>query len=78
MLLPVAGDVAMLAGELTPVLKALRANGIDVVAIHHHMAGTNPEVYFLHYWGKGPAQKLASGVKAAVMQLGTNHAAAGH
>jgi hypothetical protein len=67
----VAGDVAMLATEVTPVLKALRANGIDVVAIHHHMIGTAPDVYFLHYWGKGSAQKLATGVKAAVDQLGT-------
>jgi hypothetical protein len=66
----VAGDVAMLAPEVTPVLKALRSNGIDVVAIHHHMVGTTPEIYFLHYWGKGPAQKLATGVKAAVDQLG--------
>jgi hypothetical protein len=66
----VAGDVAMLAAEVTPVLKALRSNGIAIVAIHHHMTGTNPEVYFLHYWGKGPAQKLATGVKAAVDQLG--------
>jgi uncharacterized protein DUF1259 len=71
----VAGDVAMLANELTPVLKALRSNGIDVVAIHHHMTGTNPEVYFLHYWGKGPAQKLATGVKAAVNHLGADRAA---
>jgi len=66
----VAGDVAMLAAEVTPVLKALRGNGIDIVAIHHHMTGTDPEVYFVHYWGKGPAQKLAAGVKAAVDQLG--------
>lgn len=66
----VAGDVAMLATEVTPVLKALRANGIDIVAIHHHMTGTTPNVYFLHYWGKGPAQKLATGVKAALDQLG--------
>jgi hypothetical protein len=66
----VAGDVAMLAAEVTPVLKALRANGIAVVALHHHMVGTNPEVYFLHYWGKGPAQKLADGVRAALDQLG--------
>jgi hypothetical protein len=64
----VAGDVAMLAPEVTPVLKALRANGIDIVAIHHHMTATDPDVYFLHYWGKGPAQKLATGVKAAVDQ----------
>jgi hypothetical protein len=41
--------------------EGLRANGIDVVAIHHHMTATNPDVYFLHYWGKGSAQKLASG-----------------
>jgi hypothetical protein len=74
----VAGDVAMLAGEVTPVLKALRSNGVDVVAIHHHMTGTRPEVYFLHYWGKGPAQKLATAVKAAVDHLGTDHGAAGH
>jgi hypothetical protein len=66
----VAGDVAMLAAEVTPVLKALRSNGIDVVAIHHHMTATDPDVYFLHYWGKGPAQKLATGVKAAVNLLG--------
>ena len=35
----IAGDVAMLASEVTPVLKALRKNGLDVVAIHHHMTG---------------------------------------
>jgi hypothetical protein len=66
----VAGDVAMLAREVQPVLKALRANGLDVVAMHHHMIGTEPAVFFLHYWGRGPAQKLAAGVRAAVDQLG--------
>ncbi len=65
----VAGDVAMLDAEVTPVLKALRAGGLDVVAIHHHMVATAPNVTFLHYWGKGPAQKLAAGVRAAVDQL---------
>ena len=66
----VAGDVAMLEQEVTPVLKALRASGIDVVAIHHHMIGTRPTVIFLHYWGKGSAQMLAAGVRAAVDVLG--------
>ena len=66
----VAGDVAMLDGEVTPVLKALRANGIDVVAMHHHMLGTQPAIIFLHYWGKGPAPKLAAGVRAALEELG--------
>lgn len=62
----VAGDVAMLEGEVTPVLKALRQNGLQVVAIHHHMIGTQPMVIFLHYWGRGPAEKLAVGFRAAV------------
>jgi hypothetical protein len=66
----VAGDVAMLEQEVTPVLKALRANGIDVVAIHHHMTGTQPLIVFLHYYGTGPAEKLAKGVRAAVDVLG--------
>ena len=66
----VAGDVAMRANEVVPVLKALRASGIEVVAIHHHMTTAEPTVFFLHYWGKGPAQKLAGGVKSAVDQLG--------
>ncbi len=67
----VAGDVAMLASEVQPVLKALRKNGLDVVAIHHHMTGTEPTVFFLHYWGTGPAEKLATAFRAALDQLGT-------
>ena len=65
----IAGDVAMLASEVTPVLKALRQNGLTVVAIHHHMTDTQPTVFFLHYWGTGSAVKLATGFKAALDQL---------
>ena len=72
----ISGDVAMLAGEVTPVLKALRANGLNVTAIHNHMIGGDPTVYFLHYWGTGPAEKLAAGFRAALNELGK--AAPGH
>jgi hypothetical protein len=65
----VAGDVAMLEGEVTPVLKALRKNGLDVVAIHQHMTQERPVIIFLHYWGRGPAEKLAEGFKAALSEL---------
>ena len=65
----IAGDVAMLQNEVTPVLMTLRRNGIQVVAIHHHMIGVNPPIIFLHYWGKGPAEKLATGFRAALDQL---------
>jgi uncharacterized protein DUF1259 len=66
----IAGDVAMLESEVTPVLKALRKNGLDVVAIHHHMTADRPMIIFLHYWGTGSAETLASGFKAAVNELG--------
>jgi Domain of Unknown Function (DUF1259) len=73
----IAGDVAMLENEITPVLKALRKNGLDVVAIHHHMTGDRPLVIFLHYWGRGPAEKLAVGFKAALDELGKDNTAHG-
>jgi uncharacterized protein DUF1259 len=70
----IAGDVAMLESEVTSVLKALRKNGLDVVAIHHHMTGDRPVVIFLHYWGRGPAERLAAGFKAALDELGKGNA----
>jgi hypothetical protein len=69
----IAGDVAMLESEVNPVLKALRSHHLDVVAIHHHMFGTQPQIIFLHYWGTGPAEQLAAGFKAALEQLGRGH-----
>jgi hypothetical protein len=61
----VDGDFAMLESELQPVLKALRAAKINVVAIHSHMIHEQPRIMFLHFWGKGPADELARGIKAA-------------
>jgi hypothetical protein len=66
----VAGDVAMLANEINPVLKTLRSNGLNVVAIHNHMTSGEPTIYFLHYWGTGPTEKLANAFKATLDQLG--------
>lgn len=66
----VAGDIAMLENELTPVLKSLRNSQFNVVAIHHHMTGTKPMIIFLHYWASGSVEKLAAGFRAAMDQLG--------
>ncbi len=66
----VAGDVAMLDHEVTPALKALRAHGLNAVALHHHMTGVSPTVIFVHYYGTGQAVALAKGVRAAVDVLG--------
>jgi hypothetical protein len=62
----VDGDFAMYEDELQAVLKSLRKSNINVVAIHNHMTHEEPRVVFLHYWGVGPAQELATAVKSAL------------
>jgi hypothetical protein len=66
----VAGDIAMLEREVNPVVRALRANDIEIVSIHNHMLGDQPRVYFLHYWGTGTAETLARAFRAALDELG--------
>ena len=62
----VDGDFVMTEDELQGVLKTLRKSGIHIVAIHNHMTHEQPRFVFLHYWGKGPAQELATAVRAAM------------
>jgi hypothetical protein len=62
----VDGDFIMTAEEVQPVLRALRKVGIHVVALHNHMVGEQPAFYFTHFWGKGPVQELARGLKSAM------------
>jgi hypothetical protein len=40
------------------------------------MTQTQPTVFFLHYWGTGPAEKLATGFKAALAEIGKGNATA--
>lgn len=62
----VDGDFIMTGEEVQPVMHALRKAGIRIVALHNHMIGEQPQVFFLHFWGKGPTQELAKGVRAAL------------
>ena len=62
----ITGDFVLLGSELEPVLKALRDNGIEVTAIHNHMVGEQPRLFFVHFWANDDAKKLAQGLKAAL------------
>lgn len=66
----VAGDFAMLTDEVAPVIDALVRHGIEVVAVHNHMVTETPRIFFLHYWGVGPASNLLQGLRAALDQTG--------
>lgn len=74
----VAGDVAMLESEVNSVIRALRQNNLEVVALHHHMLGESPRIIFLHYYGRGEANKLAQGFRDALNELGRNTATHKH
>jgi hypothetical protein len=70
----VCGDFTMLDTEVEPVIRALVQNGIEVVAVHNHMVHEKPRIFFLHYWGVGPAEQLAKGLKAALNETGKKDA----
>ena len=62
----ITGDYALIGSEVTDVVRTLRANGIDVTAIHSHMLTEEPRIVFLHFWANDDAIKLAKGLRAAL------------
>jgi hypothetical protein len=64
----ITGDFVLLAGEVNPVLQALRNNGIQVTALHSHMLNDQPRLLFMHFWANDDAVKLARGLRAALDQ----------
>jgi hypothetical protein len=62
----ITGDFVALAGEVNPLIKALRGNGIEVTAIHNHMLDDQPRAFFIHFWANDDAVKLAKGLRAAL------------
>ena len=61
----------MLENELQPVLRAMRKEGINIVAIHQHMTQEEPRVLFLHYWGLGKAASLAQSLETVLKAQAT-------
>jgi hypothetical protein len=60
------GDFVMTEEEVDPVLRTLRENGIEVVALHNHTLGEEPRLFYTHFWANDDAEKLAEGLKAAL------------
>ncbi|HEX8068825.1 MAG TPA: DUF1259 domain-containing protein [Pyrinomonadaceae bacterium] len=65
----VTGDFVLVAGEVNPVIKALRENGIEVTALHSHMLTESPRLFFMHFWADDDAQRLARGLRAALDKM---------
>jgi hypothetical protein len=62
----ITGDFVLLAAEVNPVIRALRANGIEVTSLHNHMLTEEPRLFFMHFWANDDVEKLARGLRAAL------------
>jgi len=72
----ITGDFILTAAEVTPVMRTLRDNGIDVTALHNHMLDEQPRMFFMHFWGNDDAAKLANGLHAALEKINVKKASA--
>jgi len=69
----ITGDFVLLGSEVNPVIQALRANGIAVTALHSHMLGETPRLFFMHFWGNADPLALARGLRAALDRMNVKH-----
>ena len=64
------GDFAVTSAQVQPIVRALIEAGITPTAIHSHLLGETPTVYFIHFWADGTPTKVLSGLSAAVTAAG--------
>ncbi len=60
------GDLVLLADEVNPVIRALQAGGLEVLAIHNHLIGESPQVIYVHFGGHGDAEQVAKALRSAL------------
>jgi hypothetical protein len=65
------GDFVLVASEVNPVIRELRAHGVDVTALHSHMLEESPRLFFMHFWAVDAPEKIGEGLKAALGRIHT-------
>jgi hypothetical protein len=70
----ITGDFVLTSAEVNPVIRALREHGITPTALHSHMLGEEPRLYFMHFWANDDAPTLARGLRAALDRMATKGA----
>src|SRR5918997_38848 len=72
----VTGDFVLTAAEVVPVQRALVENGIEVTALHNHMLGEEPRLFFMHFWAVDDPETLGRGLRAALERTNSRRAEA--
>ncbi len=60
------GDFAVYQDRVEPLISALTSHGITATAVHTHLMGESPPIYFIHFWGDAAPKDLLTGIKAAL------------
>jgi len=61
-----SGDFAVTGEKVAPMLQALAGHGITATALHTHMIGETPKIYFIHFWADDALADVVKGLKAAI------------
>jgi hypothetical protein len=62
----VMGDLVLTDTEISPVMKRLIDDGMEISAIHNHLLRTSSPVFYMHIGGHGDPVKLAESIHAAL------------
>ena len=70
----ITGDFVLIGSEVNPVIRALRAGGIAVTAVHSHMLDESPRLFFMHFWANDDAKTMAATLRSALDRMHTKPA----
>jgi hypothetical protein len=62
----ITGDFVLTANEVNPVAGMLRANGVEVTALHNHALADQPRLFYMHFWANDDPVRLAQALRAAL------------
>jgi hypothetical protein len=57
------------AEEVNRVARVLTERGITITALHNHLLDASPDLYFMHFWAHDTPEKVAGGLKAALLAM---------
>jgi hypothetical protein len=65
------GDFVLIASEVEATVATLRAHDFEVTAMHQHMIGDDPTLYYVHFWRVGSPADVGGGLKDALSHVHT-------
>lgn len=65
------GEVIMVQEEVNRALVEARRQGVNVAALHNHLLGEDPRIIFMHIVTEGPAEAVATKLRAIIAKTNT-------